>query len=70
MEDITPADSVVPIYLVPTTEEELAEREQWAINAAERQATEIAKAAAKITASAKLAKLGLTEEEITALIGA
>ena len=44
MEDITPADSVVPVYLVPLTEEELAEREQWAIEAAEREAAEEAKA--------------------------
>ena len=70
MEDITPADSVVPVYFVPLTEEELAEREQWAIEAAEREAAELAKVAAKEAALKKLAKLGLTEEEITALIGA
>jgi len=68
MEDITPADSVVPVYLVPLTEKELAEREQWAIEAAERKAAEEAKVAAKETAKAKLAKLGLTEEEVAALI--
>ena len=70
MQDITPADSVAPVYLVPFTEEELAQREQWAIDAAEREAAELAKIAAKEAALAKLAKLGLTEEEITALIGA
>ena len=69
MEDITPADSVVPVYLVPLTEEELAEREQWAAEAAEREAAEEAKLAAKEAAKAKLAKLGLTEEEVAALIG-
>lgn len=73
MEDITPADSVVPVYLVPLTEEELAEREQWAIEAAEREAAEEAKVAAKETAKetakAKLAALGLTEEEVLALLG-
>lgn len=68
MEDITPADSVVPVYLVPLTEEELAEREQWAIEAAEREAAEAAKAEAKVKAIAKLAKLGLTEEEVSALL--
>ena len=68
MEDITPADSVVPVYLVPLTEEELAEREQWAIEAAEREAAEEAKAEAKVAAIAKLAALGLTEDELAALI--
>ena len=69
MEDITPADSVVPVYLVPLTEEELAEREQWAIEAAERDAAEAAKVAAKEAAIKKLAKLGLTEAEVQALLG-
>jgi hypothetical protein len=67
MEDITPADSVVPVYLVPLTKEELAERKQWAAEEAERQKAEEAKIAAKETGKAKLAKLGLTEEEISAL---
>lgn len=66
--DITPEDSVVPVYLVPLTEEEIAEREQWAIEAEERAAAEEAKVAAKETAKAKLAALGLTDEEVTALI--
>ena len=72
MEDITPEDSIVPIYLVPLTEEELAEREVLAAEAeAERLAVEeasAAKAAAKESAKAKLAALGLTEEEVTALL--
>lgn len=70
MQDITPADSVAPVYLVPFTEKELVEREQWAIELAEREAAELAKVAAKKAALTKLAKLGLTEEEIIALIGA
>ena len=69
MEDITPADSVVPVYLVPLTEEELAEREQWAAEAAEHELAEEAKIQAKESALAKLAKLGLTEEEARAVIG-
>ena len=68
MENITPADSVVPVYLVPLTKEELAEREQWAIEAAERETAEAAKIVAKEAALAKLAKLGLTEAELAALI--
>jgi hypothetical protein len=68
-EDITPPDSIVPVYLVPLTEKELAEREQWAIEAAEREAADKAKVSAKESALAKLAKLGLTEEEAKAVIG-
>lgn len=67
--DITPQDSVVPVYLVPLTEEELAEREQWAIEAAEREAAEQSRVDAKQSALAKLALLGLTEEEAKAVIG-
>jgi hypothetical protein len=66
--DITPGDSVVPVYLVPLTEEELAERETWANEAEQRAAAEEAALAAKETAKAKLAKLGLTDEEVAALI--
>ena len=66
--DITPADSVVPVYLVPLTAEEEAERETWAAEAAEREAVEAAKVEAKETAKAKLAALGLNEEEVAALI--
>lgn len=68
-EDITPEDSVVPVYLVPLTPEEEAEREQWAQEQADREAAEIAKEEAKASARAKLALLGLTEEEVVALIG-
>ena len=68
-QDITPEDSVVPVYLVPLTEEELAEREQWAIEAAEREAAEEANLDARKSALAKLANLGLTEEEAKAVIG-
>lgn len=68
LKDITPADSVVPVYLVPLTAEEEAEREQWAAEAEEREAAEAAKIEAKETAKAKLAALGLSEEEVAALI--
>jgi sugar-specific transcriptional regulator TrmB len=57
--------------IVPLTEEELAEREQMRIQAeadqAQREADELAKAEAKVSAQAKLAALGLTEAEIAAL---
>jgi len=69
MEDITPEDSVVPVFLVPLTEEEEAERKKRALEAAEREAEEQAKLDAKESALNKLATLGLTEEEARAIIG-
>jgi hypothetical protein len=57
--------------VVPLTEEELAEREVLRVQAeadrAQREADELAKAEAKASAQAKLAALGLTPEEISAL---
>ena len=64
--EITPAGSVVPVYLEEPTEEELAQR------AAEHQAAEAARAAKEATresALAKLVELGLDQNEINALIG-
>jgi hypothetical protein len=56
---------------VPLTGEELAQREvdaaAFAIEQAEREATEAAALAAKESAQTKLATLGLTAEEIAAL---
>lgn len=62
--DITPEDSVVPVYLEEPTDEEIAERQ------AEHEANEAAKAtrdAVRTSALAKLAALGLTEEELATL---
>ena len=57
----------------PLTAEEIAQREADAAAAAaaeaERITAEEAKAAAKASAIAKLAALGLTEEEAAALVG-
>lgn len=64
--DITPADSAVPVYLEEPTAAELAERQ------AQHEATEEAKAereAVRESALAKLAALGLDQNEINALIG-
>lgn len=59
--------------IIPLTAEEIAEREAMALQAAEeqaqREAEEQAKADAKASAEAKLSALGLTPEEITALLG-
>jgi hypothetical protein len=68
MEDITPEGSG-PVYLVQFTEEELATQERIMTEEEARVAAEESKAAARVKAITKLAKLGLTEEEITALIG-
>lgn len=35
-EEITPEDSIVPVYLVPLTADEIAEREAWAAAQPER----------------------------------
>ena len=67
--DCSSGESVV----VPLTAEELAQRELDAANALAaqeaREAEEAAKAAAKLSAQSKLAALGLTEAEISALLG-
>jgi hypothetical protein len=71
--DITPEDSVVPIYLVELTEEEVAEREQLAAQEAQRikdqERAELERKEAIQSALDKLAKLGLTEEEAKAIAG-
>jgi hypothetical protein len=51
----------------PLTTEELAQRELDIAEAEARQAEQDAKAAARLSALAKLAALGLTEEEVAAL---
>ena len=57
---------------VELTAEEIAQREAdaaaFAAEKAEREAAEAAKAAAKASAEAKLAALGLTAEEVAALV--
>lgn len=58
------------ILIEPISEEMIAASQEMSIIADGRQAEWDAIAAAKITASAKLAALGLTEEEVAALIGA
>lgn len=71
--DITPEDSVVPVYLVELTEQEIAEREALAAQSAQEEVDRIAaaeaKVAAKASAIAKLSALGLTEEEAAAIAG-
>lgn len=60
--------------IIPLTDEEIAERDAQAVQAElDRQAEEEAQAAveaSKQSAKDKLAALGLTEAEVTALLGA
>lgn len=66
--DITPEDSVVPVYLEVLTDEEQAERdEQQAALLAEQEAREAEAAAKEELKQAALARLGLSEEEIKAI---
>lgn len=71
--DITPEDSVVPVYLEVLDEEEQAARDADMAAAqaeqAAREAEQIAREEAKISGIAKLMNLGLTEEEAKVLIG-
>jgi membrane protein involved in colicin uptake len=59
--------------IIPLTADEIAEREALAIQAAqeqaEREAAEAQKQANKESAKAKLAALGLSDEEVAALLG-
>lgn len=59
--------------VVPLTDTEIAEREAMAAQAEleqqQREAEEQAKAEAKASAEAKLAALGLTADEVKAIIG-
>jgi regulator of protease activity HflC (stomatin/prohibitin superfamily) len=69
--DITPEDSVVPVYLEVLNEEEQtirdAELAQAQADQKAREAERIAKEEAKANGMAKLIALGLTEEEAKAL---
>jgi hypothetical protein len=60
------------VQIIPLTLAELEEREVMRIQAEadqlQREADELAKAEAKASAEAKLAALGLTAEEISALV--
>ena len=72
-EEITPEDSVVPIFLVELTPEQIAERKEVAAAETARfeaaAQAEIERQAAVESATAKLAKIGLTIDEIQAVIG-
>lgn len=65
--DITPNDSIVPIFLIPPTPEEIIEQAQWEEERILVQEANQAKSEARLSALNKLAALGLTEEEIAAL---
>lgn len=56
-------------YERPLTAEEIADREVMQAEAEARQAEQDAKAAARVSALEKLSALGLTEDEVGALLG-
>ena len=62
--DITPEDSIVPIYLDPTSEEEMAAREAAHLESLQ---LEEAKAQKKQQAINKLAALGISVEDLKVL---
>jgi len=62
--DITPEDSVVPVFLEEPTAEELVERQA---EYEAQKAAEAARETVRTSALAKLAALGLTEEELATL---
>lgn len=66
--EITPEDSVVPVYRIPMTEEEIAATEygRELMLAEEQRITE--RQQAKESAIQKLALLGLTVEEVNSII--
>ena len=68
-ENITPEDSVVPIYReTMTPEEEFVRSEVYAVFLASEEAVQAQEEARK-SALIKLSALGLTEEEARAVIG-
>jgi hypothetical protein len=70
VQDITPEDSVTPIYLVQLTEEEATELEQLAAQEQARVVAIETQRADRQSALEKLGALGLTEDEVRALISA
>jgi hypothetical protein len=61
------------VQIIPLTDEEIAQREaeaaQAALELAQREQEELEKQQNKESAKSKLSALGLTEDEITALLG-
>lgn len=63
--EITPENSIVPVYLEPWTAEQLAQLEEESLRLQKIQGEQ---QAAKESAIAKLKKLGLTDDEIAAFL--
>ena len=67
--DVSEPGSIIPVYLVPLTEEEDAEKLRLFQEEESRLAQKEAEVQAKQSAIEKLAQLGLTIEEAKAVIG-
>jgi DNA-binding transcriptional regulator YhcF (GntR family) len=72
-QDITPEDSVAPVYLIPLTEEEIVQRQEEYEKFLKQEQAEkdqqVQKEQNLKAAIEKLSKLGLTEEEAKAIAG-
>lgn len=69
MEDITPEDSVVPVYRVELSEDEITTMQKAELEMIRQEEERLEKENARQSAIEKLSKLGLTEEEAKAVIG-
>lgn len=66
----TPEDSVVPVYELPLSDDEILERENWEKEVEVEEAKRLQKEQARENALSKLAESsGLTQEELSALLG-
>jgi hypothetical protein len=69
-EDITPEDSACPVYRVSISKEQQTEMNRLNAESEKLRADEQAKELARQSALIKLSKLGLTEDEARAIVGA
>ena len=71
--DITPEDSVAPVFLIPLTDEEAQNLEQWNIDEATKEEEKLKEQALndslRDSALQKLKNIGLSIEEAKAVIG-
>lgn len=68
-EEITPEDSIVPVYKLETTKEQEDEIKKGDLELSEFKTKEKSKSKKRDSALAKLEKLGITQEELSALLG-
>lgn len=71
--DITPENSIVPVFLIQLTDKEISDMDAFIIqennNRAIAEDLAATKEASRQSAISKLSALGITEEEISAMLG-